>query len=351
MRRAWSDLSGRGKALRVVHGLIAAIGLGNLSYVWFCALSRRRDSVVRASVTWLVLQGAAAALGRGNCPLGPLQARWGDPTPCFELVLPPRAAKAVFPTLLPITMAGLGLLAVRRPERPVPRSDTVRRRAFGAATAADIVGLLAVADRVGRRLGATRDEVRAALPGDDLVPGALWTATRGVTIRASAEAIWPWLVQMGYHRAGWYTFALIDNQGQPHPDRVVPELQRLAVGDVVPDAAGNYAYWIVAIVHPPRALVYTTVRHLLTQRSFGPGDPPPQAHYRASWAFVLQEHSPGRTRLMLRWRMRFAPRSLVLLGPGDALMQLKMLRTIKRLVERSGLPQLERGPGDSRPPA
>ena len=120
MRPRWTDLTGRARALRIAHGLIAAVGLASLGCVWFCGVSRRRNAAVRASVAWLMLQGIAVVLGRGNCPLGPLQTQLGDPTPCFELVLPPRAAKAVFPTLLPIALAGLGLLVLRRPRDRSP---------------------------------------------------------------------------------------------------------------------------------------------------------------------------------------------------------------------------------------
>jgi proline iminopeptidase len=98
----------------------------------------------------------------------------------------------------------------------------------------------------------------------------MWQATRAITIRAPAREVWPWLVQMGYHRAGWYTFALIDNQGRRHTNRVVPDLHHLTPGDVVPDAADNYAYWVATIVEPPKALVYTTRRSLVSQRSLDP---------------------------------------------------------------------------------
>ena len=101
------------------------------------------------------------------------------------------------------------------------------------------VGVLAaVAVLVGYRLllqpwqhrwGASDEEVRRAMPGDDLVPGAAST-TRAITIAAAAEQVWPWLVQLGYGRGGWDRYYWIDNDGHPSADRIVPELQRLQVG-------------------------------------------------------------------------------------------------------------------------
>lgn len=81
-----------------------------------------------------------------------------------------------------------------------------------------------------------------------------------------------------------------------------------------------------------------------TQRSFGSDNTTPRAYFRASWAFVLGQLAPNTTRLLVRWRMRFAPRLLGhlltwgLLGPGDSFMQAKMLHTIKQLVERAATP-------------
>lgn len=89
--------------------------LAGLGYVWACALTRRRDPVLRACVGALVVEGGALVIGRGDCPMGSLQARWGDPVPFFELVLPPSAAKAAVPILAAISLAALFGLVVRPP--------------------------------------------------------------------------------------------------------------------------------------------------------------------------------------------------------------------------------------------
>jgi len=77
------------------------------------------------------------------------------------------------------------------------------------------------------RWGATDEEVVRTMPGDDIVKHPTFNATRAVTINARPEAIWPWLVQMGMARAGWYSYDWIDNLGRPSAERLIPELQHL----------------------------------------------------------------------------------------------------------------------------
>ena len=84
------------------------------------------------------------------------------------------------------------------------------------------------------RWGATIEEVERAMPGDDVVKFPTFNATRGVTIQARPEEIFPWLVQIGVTRAGWYSYDLLDNLGKPSAQRIIPELQHVAVGDVIP---------------------------------------------------------------------------------------------------------------------
>lgn len=109
---------GRGaRALRAAHIGVAAVELAGLGYVWACALTGRRDRWLAGSVGLLSAEGAALLVGRGDCPLGPLQDRCGDPTPLFQLVLPARAAKAAVPVLAGIAAAGAITVAVRPPRR------------------------------------------------------------------------------------------------------------------------------------------------------------------------------------------------------------------------------------------
>lgn len=81
------------------------------------SLTRRRNRILRASLVALSVQGNAVVVGRGDCPLGPLQERTGDSTPLFELVFSPRAAKAAFPALLLLTLGGVIASVARPPKR------------------------------------------------------------------------------------------------------------------------------------------------------------------------------------------------------------------------------------------
>jgi hypothetical protein len=121
--RAWRSLGRRARAWRVVHTAWSVAQLIALGHIWRSALTGRRSPTVWASVAFLLVEGAALAVGRGNCPMGPLQESWGDPKPFFELVLPPRAAKATVPILAVVSIAGIAALVLREPgltsRRPV----------------------------------------------------------------------------------------------------------------------------------------------------------------------------------------------------------------------------------------
>jgi hypothetical protein len=99
----------------VVHTAWSVVSLACLGYIWICAVTGRRDRRLWASVGFLSLEGAGLVVGHGDCPAGPFQAQLGDPVPLFELVLPPRAAKAAVPILAATTVAGILMVLVRRP--------------------------------------------------------------------------------------------------------------------------------------------------------------------------------------------------------------------------------------------
>jgi hypothetical protein len=102
------------------------------------------------------------------------------------------------------------------------------------------------------RLGATRDEAGRATPGDDEVPHAQVQGTRAITIDCPAEAVWPWIAQIGYHgygRAGWYGFDLAHNDGVESLWDIVPDMQHPRVGHVI----GEEGFTIRAI-EPHRLL-------------------------------------------------------------------------------------------------
>lgn len=103
-------------ALRAGHTAIAVVELGCLGYVWTCAVTGRRDRLLHGAIGILGAEGVGLVIGRGSCPLGPLQRRVGDPVPLFELVLPPVWARRAVPILAGVSGVGIAL-ALRPPSR------------------------------------------------------------------------------------------------------------------------------------------------------------------------------------------------------------------------------------------
>src|SRR6185295_9733322 len=87
---------------------------------------------------------------------------------------------------------------------------------------------------IARDLGRLDVDEDRPLPGDDLLPADSAELTDAIDVAATPETIWPWLVQMGCRRAGWYSYDLLDNGGKRSAREIRPELQRLSVGDVLP---------------------------------------------------------------------------------------------------------------------
>ncbi len=114
--------------LRLAHGGIAVAFLLAIAYVWWCALTGRRDRRLRLSIVALNCEGVLVVANRGDCPLGGLQARAGDRIPLFELVLSPTQAKLAVPALGVIAGMGVGLVARRSGSSGVPASTDMACR-------------------------------------------------------------------------------------------------------------------------------------------------------------------------------------------------------------------------------
>ncbi|MGO8786709.1 MAG: hypothetical protein ACLQVL_04910 [Terriglobia bacterium] len=129
------------------------------------------------------------------------------------------------------------------------------------------------------RLGATRHEVNRAMPGDEIQPWPIFNATRAVTINANPAQVWPWLVQIGYKRAGWYGYDIVDNARIPSAERILPEWQHIQVGDTVPIWEGiNFR---VAAFEPNRYVVWQSASgHDSMVLALYPVD---EAHTRLVW--------------------------------------------------------------------
>lgn len=87
--------------------------------------------------------------------------------------------------------------------------------------------------------GATSEEVASILPGDEYLTSPNYYATRAITINTAAEKIWPWLIQMGDKRGGWYTYDFFENRGIPSVKKIIPKYQHIALGDKV-----SMAFWV-----------------------------------------------------------------------------------------------------------
>ena len=124
------------------------------------------------------------------------------------------------------------------------------------------------------------------MPGDDLLRPEARSTTRAITIDARPEDVFPWLLQIGYGRGGWYSYDWIDNDGRPSVDRIEPALQQLAVGDRIEMLPG----------------VGPMVREIERDHyivSGGEAD---------SWCLMVEPTDDGRTRLISRWRQDWPKR-------------------------------------------
>jgi hypothetical protein len=201
------------------------------------------------------------------------------------------------------------------------------------------IGALARARRELRNLGATRAERRATLPGDEIVPGARGRSTMAVTIDMPPSEVWPWLVQMGCDRAGFYSWDSLDNGGRPSATEIHPEWQTLAAGDRVMCTPDGRAWFDVERLEPERLLVLRSSIDVFGRRPFDTSGPRPRFFVEGVWTFVLDELPEGRTRLVVRSfgtarpRLLFGAANLFFWDPAHVIMQTRQLRNLKRLVE------------------
>lgn len=216
-------------------------------------------------------------------------------------------------------------------------------RRVAAACTLGAAAAWALLYRLGRTWGATREERRRSLPGDALVPRAALTTDHAIDIDAPAERIWPWLVQVGWGRGGWYTYrwvdALLFPANAPSATTIRRDLQQLAIGDVIPDGPPESGcFFTVESLEPNRVLALLSHTHLPPQLLNRPG-----VRLDFSWTFVLEPMSPERTRFHFRSRAAARPWWLltayrVLLIPADLVMARSMCRGLKQRVE-SSLPE------------
>jgi hypothetical protein len=205
----------------------------------------------------------------------------------------------------------------------------------GIVVVAAAAGAFAAAQWLGRTAGSTRAERRQPLPGDELVDHPTVVTNHATTIPAPPNQVWPWLVQMGWHRGGWYTLRFIDRLlfpgNWPSATELLPQLQQpLQVGDRIPDGAPDTAWFVVERVDPCRLLVLHSTTHLPADWRARLG-----ASIDWTWAFILADTGNGVTRLRLRVRGTTRPWWLTAiyvaaLVPADSVMATSMLAGIRR---------------------
>jgi hypothetical protein len=168
------------------------------------------------------------------------------------------------------------------------------------------------------RWGATDEEIYSPMPGDELVPDPTYNATRAITIEATPEEIWPWLVQMGYGRAGFYGYDLIENLGSKRgihsAESILPDLQQLAVGDALP--ISKIATYVIHSFEPNRSLVWADAKE-------GGG----------VFTWVQYPINENNTRLIFRFRFRHSWIDWLLTDWADHIAVRKILFGIKDRAE------------------
>jgi hypothetical protein len=171
------------------------------------------------------------------------------------------------------------------------------------------------------RWGATDEEIAAPMPGDELLPVAEFHPTRAITIAARPEEIWPWIVQIGFNRAGFYAYDLLDNLARPSAERIIPELQEPKVGDWIPmsPTVNDVTAFRVKAFEPNRWMLWSKPD--------------------STWCWSLRPIDDEQTRLVCRIRAKYewgkptVLLSLLLLELGDFLMNRRELLGIKRRAE------------------
>ena len=170
------------------------------------------------------------------------------------------------------------------------------------------------------RWGASHEEVNRLMPGDEIVKNPSFNATRAVTVNKKPEQIWPWIVQIGHTRAGWYSYDLVDNLAKKSAERIIPELQNLQPGDLIPiDPNRKRGFWVKDF-KPNQWMLWWDKEGGLT------------------WAWGLYPLDKEHTRLVTRIRLRYNWLSPIILfaiaiDVGDFVMMRQCMLGIKARAE------------------
>lgn len=209
---------------------------------------------------------------------------------------------------------------------------------FAAASAALVAAYSFLARPWHLRWGSRDDELQKPYPGDELISEPKINATHAVTIQAPVSSVWPWLVQIGQGRGGFYSYEWIENLmglNIDNADRILPEYQQLKAGDQIPLSPDNFGI-PVAICEPEKMLLLHGDTRLDADAipTMNPGD-----FLAVTWAWYLTPVDEQTTRIVERWRCDWnaSPQNWlfmrVFLEPGAFIMERKMLLGIKKRAE------------------
>lgn len=218
---------------------------------------------------------------------------------------------------------------------PAPRGALLAAGAVAGFTA----GYLTLVRPRLLRWGATVDEVRGPYPGAGLIPGSTRGATMAVTIDAPPSHVWPWLVQMGTDRAGWYSWDRLDNFGRRSTESIHPEWQEIAKDDRLAAKPDGSEWWAVAALEPERFLGLRMSVDL-RGRPFDPARTRPRYYTDSLWGFELRESAGERTRLVVSGYWSLQPQwlqpilSITMLEPAHWVMQTRQFSNLVRLASR-----------------
>ena len=190
--------------------------------------------------------------------------------------------------------------------------------------------------------GATDAEVKTKLPGDELMPHPKWGFTHAVTVKAPPAEVWPWIVQIGQGRGGFYSYEFLENLvgcDIHNADRIIPDFQNLKVGDAIKLAA-KVPGLPVAVVELNHALVLHVKADTLITSGAKFGEATPQKYFGTNWLWVLEKIDARTTRLISRFLIDYSPGlgsrltyGTCLVEPISFVMSRKMLLGIKQRAE------------------
>jgi len=221
------------------------------------------------------------------------------------------------------------------------RTTTARQLLTGGTLIAGTLVGSPMLRRWYNRWGATKDEFTRPLPGDDLVKQPKLTYTRAVTIAAPPKDVWPWLVQYGQGRGGFYSYDAVENLigcDIHSTDKILPEHQQLEVGDIIRSGGRDtFPCWIVMDLDPPHALILQGAGTPAEIEVPAVVDDVPERGYVAStWQWILEPVEDQHTRLIVRQRCTYSPNQAVLwhiVEPLNFVMERKMLLGLKARAE------------------